>query len=69
MAAAFIPFRVAECAFLLASVQKARKAGDVPEDLHEVAAAAPEAAAARHLEGEGVWLRPGGASAQLRARR
>lgn len=51
---------------VLASVQKAREAGDIPADVHEVAAAAPEAAAARHLEGESVWVRPGGASAQLR---
>lgn len=47
-------------------MQKAREAGDIPEDVHEVAAAAPEAAPARHPEGEGVRLRPGGASAQLR---
>lgn len=45
-----------ECVHVLISVQKAWKAGHVPEDVYEVSAAASEAAPARHLEREGVRL-------------
>lgn len=45
-----------ERAHVLISVQKARKAGHLPEDVYEVSAAASEAAPARHLEREGVRL-------------
>lgn len=50
-------------------MQETREADNVPQDVHEVSAAAPEAASARDPEGESVRLRPGGASAQLRTRR
>lgn len=47
-------------------MQETREADNVPEDVYEVSAAAPEAAPARDPAGESVRLRPGGTSAQLR---
>lgn len=41
---------------IIISVQEAWKAGNLPEDIYEVSAAASEAAAARYPEGTSVWL-------------
>lgn len=59
----FVVFHVS---IISTSVQETREADNVPQDVHEISAAAPEAAPAGDPEGEGVRLRPGGASAQLR---
>lgn len=51
--------RVSACVsvdVIIISVQEARKAGNLPEDIYEVSAAASEAAAAWYPERTGVWL-------------